>query len=49
MITFKFYKRCLLRRERIIKLKTYKEFFEFCKKNLNEGAIYDLKDDGKTK
>jgi len=33
----------------IIRIKTYRDFFEFCKKHLNEGAIYDLKDDGKTK
>lgn len=48
MIAFKFYKRCLLRRERTIRVKTYKEFYEFFKKHLNEGAIYDLRDDGNT-
>lgn len=49
MITFKFYKKCLLRRERKIRVKTYKDFFEFFIKNYNNGVIYDLKDDGNTK
>lgn len=49
MITFKFYKHCLLRRERKIRVKTYKEFYEFFLKNYNKGAIYDLKDDEYTK
>ncbi len=48
MITLKFCKWCEWQNLEIIRLKTYKEFFNFYVRNAERGCIFDVKDDGNT-
>lgn len=49
MITLKFCRWYDLKNSKVIRLHSYKEFFEFFIKNAQKGCIFDVKDDGNTK